>query len=178
MGQALTDKSGRTWALDLTLGTAIRIEKQSGFDLLSETSFFDEKPAGLMVVLPELERSPTKLAQVLVAACEPEIAARKLTPDQFLASWDGPSLKKAYAAVVEAVCDFFPDRGDEIRKMSAALVEMRNKTTAAQLAAQNAIPEMLKNVDMEGVVNEMLRKAEAGLATLGRPSGTLPASSA
>jgi hypothetical protein len=177
MSQALIDKSGRSWSLDLMLGTAIRIEKQSGYDLLSDTSFFDEKPTGLMVILPELERSPTKLAQVLLAACEPEIAARKLTPDQFLASWDGPSLKKAYSAVVEAVCDFFQDRGDEIRKLAQSLVEMRTKTTEAKLALQNAVPTMLQKVDVEAIVGQVLRQAEAELEILGKQSGTSPASS-
>jgi hypothetical protein len=179
MAQNLTDKAGRGWALDLTIGTAIRIQDQTGFNLLADTSFLADKPGGMAAALPQLEADPIALTRVLAAACEEEFTARNLTREQFLASWDGPSLKTGYKTLCEAICDFFPDRAASIRRMLAAIESGREKTTAAQGAMTDAAAELLSRINVEEIIAQAMRQADAELSkTLGSGSGKMPGTSA
>jgi len=125
MGRPITDKAGRSWALDLTIGTALRIRERTGFDLLAETNVVEPERSCWQIALPRLESSPLDLAAVLWAACEPEAAARSITRDAWLAAWNPEALERAFAVLVEETCDFFPRRSERVRAVLAAIGQIR-----------------------------------------------------
>lgn len=185
MAQVITDKAGRTWSLDLTIGTALRIDELTGFGLLDDSSFLDQKPTGMAAALAELERSPTKLAKVLWAACRPEIEARRLEADGFYLGFDGPTLKKAFPILVEAICDFFPDRAADIRRMAERMINAQikgNKLRETQAVTEakfldsssKVLEKKLGELDIEAMVEEMLAKGLKDLSLPGSTSGNLP----
>lgn len=171
MSQKITDKNGTTFILDLNIGCALRIQEATGVNILADTSFISSKPGGMQAALPELEADPIRLALVLEAACRPEYEARKLSKETFLANWDHPSLDIAYNSLTEAICDFFPDRADRIRKMVGAIRQGRTKTDQANEAAVEAGQRLLDGIDVDAMVKKLIAKAEAASSTTGSASG-------
>lgn len=184
MAQNITDKGGRTFALDLNIGCAMRIQDATGLNLLADTVFVPTdagaktEPSGMAAALPRLESDPVLLCQVLWAACGEEAAARNIDRTMFLSAWDGPALKTAYRSLVAAVADFFPDRRERILKMTDAIELARGKQSAFQDKAVEAGRKMFEGIDVDAMVDKVLAEAQQRFdqATRGTASGSLPAS--
>ena len=90
------DKCGRTWCIDVTPRTVRRVREVAGLDLLD--------PAANPVA--RLTQDPVLLADVLLAMLPEQVAAARLSRDDFLDGLDLPALTRGRAAVFLATSDF------------------------------------------------------------------------
>lgn len=120
-----TDKAGRGWAVDLTVGHLPRL-RELGFEL-GKILAQPDKLGDLLVADPE------KLVAAVWLLAEEQADKAGVTPEQFAAGFDGPALERAVEALIGAAVDFFP--------RSRVATAMRGRLTAA---LEQADREMIK----------------------------------
>lgn len=146
------DSEGREWAIAINVATARRVKDLAGVDLLSAS---DGK------LLHELADDPMLLANVLWAIVQPQAQSRNVSDEQFGEALSGESIDKATTALLQELVDFFPaHRRGPMQAALGKLTTMLDRSAAVALERVNAI-------DVEAI-----------LATLGKPSTSLPESSA
>jgi hypothetical protein len=109
------------------------------------TELLDDQLKGLT----ELLRRPTRLARVLLVLVEEQLAAKQITPEQFLEALAGDALAQATDAFIEELVDFFPDaRGRAgLRTLLAKFREVRE-------LAINEAETRLGRIDAASVVKK------------------------
>lgn len=125
------DKAGRTWAVELTLGTlgdARRAGIELGKLLASESELLT------LLYGDDLER----LGRLLWVLCEKQAVAANLDPDAFAALFDAATLDAARLAIVGAIADFSPSRktAQTFRDHLPAVIARADAEAAAILAAK------------------------------------------
>lgn len=117
-----TDRHGRAWTINGSLGLFERVHRETGVDLLD-----------LATTQQSLEqlRSPFTLGHVLYQLLRDEIAARQLTEEQFSEGFDGDVLQEASAALIDEVIFFSPSR---IRPILQTIVS-RSRAAEERMAA-------------------------------------------
>ena len=100
--KTFTDNAGRGWSLVINTLALERVDAATGVYL---TELLDDQLKGLT----ELLRRPTRLARVLLVLVEEQLAAKQITPEQFLEGLAGDALAQATDAFIEELVDFFPD---------------------------------------------------------------------
>lgn len=100
------DKTGDEWLIDLSVGDVARIKRDTGVNL---NDAFVPDDAG-KTVLMRLASSIEQTIAVLYAACEPQVAERGLSPEDFARRFTLDTVEDATAALGEAICNFFPKR--------------------------------------------------------------------
>jgi len=119
------DRSGRTWTVTLSLGTAMAVKAKLGVDLL-------QPEAGDPPLLTRLGTDEMLLGEVLCAMLEPQFEAQGVTVDDVRAGFDGQTLLAAQKAFYEELIDFFQSRGRTDRaKAVAKQVKMIDAAVAA-----------------------------------------------
>ncbi len=96
-----TDKLGREWRLDITVGSAADVEAVSGVDLLRCVQDGE-------ALTSLLYTDPRRLVKVLGAILSEDMAAGNVSPDSFARGFDGATMERASEALLGAICDFFP----------------------------------------------------------------------
>ncbi len=131
------DTAGRTWTLDVTVGSIKRVREATNVIL---PALFDDN----MKPVAELTKDYEKLVNVLWAMCSkqrPDVDA-----EQFAESLGGDTLGKATEALVRATADFFtsPEQRAALHKMIDTILETAGKLTNL---AGNRVAEILATVD-------------------------------
>jgi len=139
-----TDLNNQTWSLVINTLALERVDVATGIYL---TELLDEQLQGLS----DLLRRPSRLARILLVLVEDQLAAKQITPEQFLAGLAGDALAQATDAFIEELVDFFPDaRGRAgLRTLLAKFRQVRD------LALDEAETK-LKNLDPTSVVRQSL----------------------
>lgn len=88
-----TDKLGREWALDVTMGGAQQVEQDTGIDLLK----WMESPDGA---------DNRTVFRIVGSLCAEQVADKGLSARQFADGFDGPALERAGQALTEALLFF------------------------------------------------------------------------
>jgi hypothetical protein len=139
-----TDLNNQNWSLVINTLALERVDAATGIYL---TELLDEQLQGLS----DLLRRPSRLARVLLVLVEDQLAAKNITPEQFLAGLAGDALAQATDAFIEELVDFFPDaRGRAGLRM--LLVKFRQVRDLALDEAETK----LKNLDPTSVVRQSL----------------------
>ena len=141
-----TDTRGDSWAVNLEVAALKRVAAYTDFDLLN---LLDDKLTGLS----QLYDNPIKLVEILYAICEPQIADRGLSDDEFGQRFAGDVLRAGADALVEATATFYqnPKQGRvlrEIRAKVASGVEY-HLDKLAELTANVSEDEIKAAVDRE-----------------------------
>lgn len=141
--QTFKDRNGKSWLLEITLGAAMRVNREIGLNLYT---LIDNNQDGLMKLLGD----PLQLADVLWIIVRPTAEANGITQDCFFESLLGDTLEKAQDAFVEAYCDFFPDRGvaETLRKVIA-------KTRALMATAQKRAHKAIESLDLDSLAEKL-----------------------
>lgn len=148
-----TDKAGREWAVELTVGDLAALRKEAGFDL---SPCFTGKADLIDLIYGDHER----LARALWVLCEADATRAGVTPEQFGRALPGRVLAAAGDALLEAVADF------RHRPAVAAQVKAHLPTALATMEAR------LTKV----VTDQMTSNGSAGNSP-GSPAGSTPAPS-
>ena len=98
-----SDKTGRLWTIELTIGNVVRVRKRDPrFDLLDPVKDINGTP--LQVVLTT---DPAEFYELLWLLCEPQLEAAGIGPVQFGESLTAENIIKAQIAFVGEWTDFF-----------------------------------------------------------------------
>ncbi len=150
--KTFTDAAGRTWTINLTLGTAMAVKDKLDIDLL-------QPEAGDPPLLTRLGTDEILLGEVLCALLEDQFEAHKVSAADVRNAFDGRTILAAQKAFYEELVDFFQSRG---RADRAKAVATQMKMIDAAVAA---IETRIDNLDVDAIVS-------------GAMSGELPEASA
>ncbi len=92
------DTNGREWLVTLNVAQVKRVRERLGVNLA------DLQEGNLLVRLAD----PVTLVDVLFVLVQPQADENSVTDEQFAASLGGDTLSAASTALLEALCDFFP----------------------------------------------------------------------
>ena len=92
------DINGKNWPVHITVGSLKRVKNMTDVDLIAA----DQK------LFETLAEDPITLVNVLYAAVKPEADSAGVTDDQFGEALAGDALFDATEALMESLCDFFP----------------------------------------------------------------------
>jgi len=119
-----TDLDGSEWVVEITTPDAKRVRKDAGVNLLDLDGD----------TFTKLLQDPETLVDVLWVLLLPQITERKLDENAFAKRLRGDAIDTAAAALLEAVCDFFPKRRREalraaLRKANELLDQAASHST-------------------------------------------------
>ncbi|RIK72124.1 MAG: hypothetical protein DCC68_26760 [Planctomycetota bacterium] len=92
------DTNGREWLVTLNVAQVKRVRERLGVNLA------DLQEGNLLTRLAD----PVTLVDVLFVLVQPQADENSVTDEQFAASLGGDTLSSASTALLEALCDFFP----------------------------------------------------------------------
>jgi len=141
------DKSGRSWTISLTLGTAIEVRDKLGVDLL-------QPEQGDPPLLTRLGTDEIMLGEVICALLGDQFEKHGVTASQVRDSFDGGTLLAAQKAFYEELVDFFQSRGRTDRAR-AVLAQMK-VIEAAIRAAETRI----EAIDIDRTIEEAERQLQ------------------
>jgi len=153
------DKSGRSWTISLTLGTAIEVRDKLGVDLL-------QPEQGDPPLLTRLGTDEIMLGEVICALLGDQFEKHGVTASQVRDSFDGGTLLAAQKAFYEELVDFFQSRGRTDRAR-AVLAQMK-----VIEAAIRAADSRIEAIDIDRTIEQAERQLEEKI--LGGTSGSLP----
>jgi hypothetical protein len=125
------DTAGREWPIALNVGTAKRVQIETGINLyrLLEGEFSG---------LAELLADPIKLAGVVWALVKPDALTRGVSAETFLESLSGEVLERAGELLIDGILDFFPPRRREVLRRILEAARALNETKLRELETKVA----------------------------------------
>lgn len=135
-----TDLKGRTWAIAITHGDAVRIRKELA---VSFYHLCDKESEGL----GELLSDPEKFVAVMFSLVEAKANKDGVTPEDFGSSIDGATLEAMGDAFLAALAFFFPNKQARIAiqetakkaKEVGALLETKLRSQIAAITPESLI---------------------------------------
>jgi hypothetical protein len=154
--KTFNDNAGRTWTVTVNVDALKRVKSLLAVNLM-------EAVEGKL--LERLVSDPVLLCDVIYAVCKPEADAKAVSDEDFGRSMAGDAIDLATTALLEELCDFFPQpRRKLLRK---ALEKLRKLESMAMTAAEGRLDSP-----------ELERRMQDALNDIGGSSGSLPESSA
>lgn len=141
--KTFSDNAGRTWTVTVNVDTVKRVKSLLNVNLL-------EAVEGKL--LERLICDPVLLCDVIYAVCKPQADAQNVSDENFGKAMAGDSIELATTALLEELCDFFPQaRRALLRK---ALGKLRKLESMALTVAEQRLdsPELEKK--MQAALNE------------------------
>lgn len=159
------DRSGRQWAVDITVLTVERVKAACGVDM---PALFGDRMAALDALLGD----HMKLTEVIFESGRPMNEKAGLTVDDLRAEWEGTTADAAVDTWLEELVGFFPSARKR-EALTQALTAVRAlETEVADLAKADLSPEVLKE-SARKVYQHLQQKFSA--TESGSPSGNSPA---
>jgi len=135
--QTFTDIHGRTWTVNITIGTVKRVKQRLGIDMLKEVELF----------LKQIQDIIT-LCDVLYVVCQDEADKHGITDEQFGGSLAGSAILQAKEALMEAYMAFFPD--PEVAARLRVVQDKYNAVGDKILALiDKKMPQIAQKIDSE-----------------------------
>lgn len=143
------DSAKKSWAVNITLGSAKRVLEKTGIDLLNPISFIelDEKgnPLKFTSTASRLLSDDILIGDIVVALIQRQANDRGLSEDDLRELFDGETLKNAQAAFLKEYHNFFMARGN----LPAARMIETFKKTAEKIADEESLGEILSDLQDE-----------------------------
>jgi hypothetical protein len=149
--KSFKDTAGRTWLVQVNVGTIKRVRDLLGVDLLAIV----EDGAKL---LRDLADDPVRLVDVLYAVLKPQADAATpyVNDEQFGEAMFGDPIAAGFEALVEAVTDFFP----QARQRKALTTLMGKFWLTANLILDQS-QTAIESIDPVAIVQAAQEKAQA-----------------
>lgn len=142
---SFTDRTNRSWSLDINVAGIKRVRKLLNVDLLQVLDKGSE-------LLRQLGTDLALLVDVLYALLKPDADAAGVSDEDFGRSFSGDSILHARTAFFEELTDFFPD--PRARTLLAQVLQKSNRVSELVMKGTG---EILDEVDLEAQANELLR---------------------
>ena len=156
-----SDRNGRQWSIDLTIGTVARVRKESGkrFDLLDPSSVVDGEKLSTV-----LDEDLATVYEVLWHIVEPQAVAAGITAEQFGESMAADCIIAAQAALFAEWLDFFravqrPDLATALDMLTTA----RTRLAKAVAARMSTIDVEATRAKMDSMIDRTLGQSFGGL---------------
>lgn len=141
--KSFVDNQGRTWILNINVGTIKRVKALcGGLNLLNIIAFDEDKKNVDTDVLAKLSEDPILLVDVLYAVCKPDADAKNISDEDFGAALSGDSIEYASRQLLDAIVDFFP--------------EAKRRACQKILAAANRFADQKKQILLQIIENPKL----------------------
>lgn len=133
------DKNGRSWRLELTVGTARQLKADLDVDLYR---IFDEADD----LLARLAHDDALFVDLLFVVLEDELAADGMSDVDFAKALNGQAVAQARGALGVALGDFFPDRKPLIDAMRERVDQVTAQTVqkAAEIAGSEEVTKTIE----------------------------------
>lgn len=139
-----TDKSGRTWLIEITIGSVLRVKNALAVDLLIPE-------VGEPSLVSRLAADELLLGQVICELMRPQMEKEGVTAEQLLDAFDGATVAAATEAFFAEYADFFQSRGR--RDRAAAVRKMINLMTAAINLAESKVKAVSLPPELSGATS-------------------------
>lgn len=120
------DTNGREWLVTLNVAQVKRVRERLGVNLA------DLQEGNLLVRLAD----PVTLVDVLFVLVQPQADENSVTDEQFAASLGGDTLSAASTALLEALCDFFPQPTRLMLRKVLAQTQARQADAVTKIEAE------------------------------------------
>jgi len=162
--KTFNDNAGRTWTVTVNVDAIKRVKSLLSVNLM-------EAVEGKL--LERLVSDPVLLCDVIYAVCKPEADAKAVSDEDFGRSMAGDAIDLATTALLEELCDFFPQ--GRRRLLHKALEKLRKLESMALAAAEGRLdsPELERQMQ-----DALLAPSKVEGNGIGGSSGSLPGSSA
>lgn len=137
-----TDAQDREWSVFIDIPTVKKLRSHD----LDVLNFF----SGEMEVFQSVVGDPVRLVDTLWLICESQIEDRGMDEEDFARSLHGDSLMHAAEALVEGICDFFPDP-----KRRASIRMMFRKTKEAEDILMDGAMLQLETMDAKELAKRL-----------------------
>lgn len=126
--KSFSDNTGRTWIVNVNVGTIKRVRALCGVDIANIVSVeADGKPK--IELLERLASDPVLLVDVLYAVCKEEADSKNISDEDFGRAMAGDAIELATAALLDEIIDFFPETKRRVfTKILAATRRFQEKT--------------------------------------------------
>lgn len=143
-----TDAQNREWKVFIDIPTVKKL-KERDLDILK---MFD----GGMEVFEKIVGDPIRLVDTLWLVCEEQIKERGLDEVGFAKSLYGDTLMGASEALVEGVCDFFPDP----KRRAGIRLMLRKSKEAGEIMLDQALAEV-EGLDVSKIAEAVASESTA-----------------
>ncbi len=156
--KSFCDNTGRSWLVNVNVGTIKRVRALCDVDLASIISIeVGQKPK--VDLLEQLASDPVLLVDVLYAVCKDEADKLNISDEDFGRAMAGDAIEHATTALLDEVIDFFPEVKRQVfQKILTATRRFQNKS-------KQALTEVLNNPALDEQIDQELEK----LTTLSTP---------
>lgn len=159
------DKTGRSWAVELTIGAVKRVKQLLDVDLLAPE-------AGDPPLSTRMQLDIVLLVDVLFAIIKPQADAAGVSDVEFGESLEGDAVAAAFDATMEEWADFFRrcHRTAQASVITRGLELVRRQMKAAEEAVGRLMAKSEQAVDRQR--ESLIAKAEAEIDGNGLMSGS------
>jgi hypothetical protein len=147
------DTEGRTWSLDLTIGSIKRVKSITDIDLLNITD-------GSTLV--ELSRNPLQLVDLIWAIIQPQAVALSVTDEQFGSAMGGMALRDASDAFLLSITSFFQEWSPSL---GATLGKLHSKISEMDLRATELTKAKMSDPRVDAALEKVFAKVEGEMET-------------
>lgn len=161
--QSFVDKTGRSWAIEMTCASMRRVKSMTGHDLTEPFSpGVDEQTPADVVHKSVLDR-----VDILWAICKPAADVTATTEEEFATSLGGTAMRAAKAALIEEWQDFFRSLGQV--EVAEALRKMSDLNEAIQAEARTQM-ERLSQAMIDQGIQAVRQEADRAINQLTAPA--------
>jgi hypothetical protein len=116
--QKFTDKNGKEWTIEISIGSVRRVKAMLGIDLLDISGGN---------VLESIASDPMRLCDVVYCLCKPEADAAGVDDYTFGEGLGGDAIESAANALIEDLISFFPSRQRAILRKALAIARSQQE---------------------------------------------------
>ena len=160
--KTFNDNAGRTWTVTVNVDAIKRVKSLLSVNLM-------EAVEGKL--LERLVSDPVLLCDVIYAVCKPEADAKAVSDEDFGRSMAGDAIELATTALLEELCDFFPQQRRKL--LHKALEKLRKLESMALTAAA----DRLDSPELQAKFDEALKGITASSSSLPESSASSQAPS-
>lgn len=149
--KSFNDNTGRTWIVNVNVGTIKRVRALCGVDIANIVSVeADGKPK--IELLERLATDPVLLVDVLYAICKEEADSKNISDEDFGRAMAGDAIELATAALLDEIIDFFPETKRKVfRKILSA-------TRRFEMKSKKALATLLEDPALDGKIDAALER--------------------
>lgn len=146
---SFTDTQERVWTININIGVAMKVKRETDIDLLSAL----KNPESANALMVKLAGDPESLGMVIYAAAAPSVDG--LTADDLFCALDHETAENAFFALDEAITDFFPP---QVRgRLKKAKQRMVNAMKAEQDKALAEFDDKMASPNLETEILDAIR---------------------
>jgi len=144
--KSFTDNTGRTWIVNVNVGTIKRVRALCDVDIANIISIESgQKPK--IALLEQLANDPVLLVDVLYAVCKEEADTKNISDEDFGRSMAGDAIEHATSALLDEIIDFFPETKRKVFRRILDATRRFEAKTRETLSMLLADPKLDSQID-------------------------------